>query len=83
MNILNGKDLMRLKEEYAAAVVENMTHQQALAYLRQIIYNDVSVESGEDVAKKIVRTFGEEMYDRMVWDITTTQGGSPKATTPV
>ena len=83
MNILSGKELMRLKEEYAAAVVENMTHQQALAYLRQIIYNDVSVESGEDVAKKIVRTFGDDMYDRMVSDITTTQGGSPKATTPV
>ena len=83
MNILTGRELMRLKEEYAAAVVENMTHQQALAYLRQIIYNDVSVEDGESVAKKVIRTFGEDMYDRMVWDITTTQGGSPKATTPV
>ena len=70
MNILTGRELMRLKEEYAAAVVENMSHQKALAYLRQIIYNDVSVESGEDVARKIIRTFGEDMYDTMVADIT-------------
>ena len=83
MNILTGRELMRLKEEYAAAVVENMTHQEALAYLRQVIYNDVSVEDGEAVAKKVIRNFGENMYDRMVWDITTTQGGSPKTTTPV
>ena len=83
MNILTGKDLMRLKEEYAAAVVENMSHQQALAYLRQIVYNDVSVESGEDVAKKIIRTFGQEMYDAMVSDITTPEVGSTKTPTPV
>lgn len=83
MNILCGKDLMRLKEEYAAAVVENMSHQQALAYLRQIVYNDVSVESGEDVAKKIIRTFGQEMYDAMVADITTPGVGSTKEPTPV
>ena len=74
---------MRLKEEYAAAVVENMSHQQALAYLRQIIYNDVSVEDGEAVAKKVIRTFGEKMYDLMVSEITTTKGGSPEATTSV
>ena len=83
MNILTGKDLMRLKEEYAAAVVENMSHQQALAYLRQIVYNDVSVESGDDVAKKIIRTFGQEMYDAMVADITTPEVGSPKTVTSV
>ena len=84
MTILTGKDLMRLKEEYAAAVVENMSHQQALAYLRQIIYNDVSVEDGEAVARKVRRTFGDDMYDRMVGDILTAKGGSPKATvTPV
>jgi len=83
MNILTGKDLMRLKEEYSAAVVENMSQQQALAYLRQIIYNDVSVESGEDVAKKIIRTFGQDMYDTMVSDITNPNVGSPKSVTPV
>ena len=83
MNILTGKDLSRLKEEYASAVVENMSHQQALAYLRQVVYNDVSVESGEDVAKKIIRTFGQDMYDAMVSDITTHGVGSTKTPTPV
>jgi len=71
MNVLDGKSLMRLREEYAAAVVENMTHREALSYLRQVIYNDVSVVSGDDLANKIIRTFGQEMYDAMVADITT------------
>ena len=70
MNVLDGKSLMRLREEYAAAVVENMTHQQALSYLRQIFYNDVAVISGEDLADKIIRTFGEDMYETMCSDIT-------------
>ena len=83
MKILTGRALMRLKEEYAAAVVENMTHQQALAYLRQIIYNDVSVESGDAVAQKVVRSFGQDFYDDMVADITTRMGGSPEPTTAV
>ena len=61
---------MWLKEEYAEAVVEQMTYKQALAYLRQIIYNDVSVEDGEAVAKKIVRQFGQDFYDELVADIT-------------
>ena len=70
MDILEGRDLMRLRDEYAAAVVENMTQRQAMSYLRQVIYNDVSVVSGEDLANKIVRTFGQDMYDTMVSDIT-------------
>tara|TARA_R100000030_G_scaffold23849_1_gene17242 strand:- start:794 stop:1036 length:243 start_codon:yes stop_codon:yes gene_type:complete len=77
MEVLTGRELMRLKEEYASAVVENMTRQQALSYLQQIIYNDVAVESGEAVAKKVIRAFGEDMYNSMVADITTRTSGSP------
>lgn len=68
MTDLTGRALMRLKEEYAEAVVEQMTYKQALAYLRQIIYNDVSVEDGAAVRKKIVRAFGEKQYEEMASD---------------
>ena len=66
---LKGKDLMRLREEYATAVVENMSQQEARAYLRQIIYNDVAVEDGLELSKKICKVFGDEIYDNMVNDI--------------
>ena len=62
---------MRLKEEYASAVVEKMTQREARAYLRQIIYNDVAVEDGLALSKKICKVFGEDIYDQMVEDITT------------
>ena len=68
---LTGRNLMRLKEEYAAAVVEKMTQREARAYLRQIIYNDVAVEDGLQLSKKICKVFGEDIYDQMVEDITT------------
>ena len=68
---LSGRDLMRLKEEYAAAVVERMSQQEARAYLRQIIYNDVAVADGKELALKIRKVFGEELYDQMITDITT------------
>ena len=68
---LKGKELMRLREEYATAVVEKMSQQEAMAYLKQIIYNDVAVADGVELSKKILRVFGEETYDRMVEDITT------------
>ena len=71
--VLTGRDLMRLKEEYAAAVVERMSAAEARAYLRQIIYNDVAVEDGLQLSKKICKVFGEELYDQMVADITTTK----------
>ena len=70
-DVLSGRDLMRLKEEYAAAVVEKMTQREARAYLRQIIYNDVAVEDGLALSKKICKVFGEKVYDQMVEDITT------------
>ena len=72
MSILQGKELMKLREEYASAVVENMTQSEARAYLRQIIYNDVAVSDGLDLSKRICKVFGEEMYDSMVNDITGT-----------
>ena len=70
-DFLTGRDLMRLKEEYASAVVEKMTQREARAYLRQIIYNDVAVEDGLALSKKICKVFGEDIYDQMVEDITT------------
>ena len=69
--VLTGRDLMRLKEEYASAVVEKMTQAEARAYLRQIFYNDVAVADGLELSKKICKVFGEKVYDAMVEDITT------------
>ena len=67
---LSGRDLMRLREEYASAVVERMSQAEARAYLRQIFYNDVAVEDGLALSKKICKVFGEAIYDQMVEDIT-------------
>ena len=68
--VLSGRDLMKLREEYATAVVEKMTQAEARSYLRQIIYNDVSVADGLELSKKICKVFGEDVYDDMVSDIT-------------
>ena len=69
MSDLTGRDLTRGKEEYTEAVVENMTTSQMRAYLYQIVYNDVSVLSGPDFAKKVRKTFGEDFYDDLVEEI--------------
>ena len=68
MFIMNDRILSRLKDEYAEAVVENMTQRQAFSYLRQVIYNDVSVLGTEDVKRKIVKAFGEDKYNEMLED---------------
>ena len=65
---LNDRILSRLKDEYAEAVVENMTQRQALSYLRQVIYNDVAVLGSEDVKRKIIKAFGEDKYQEMLED---------------
>ena len=65
---MNDRILSRLKDEYAEAVVENMTQRQAFSYLRQVIYNDVSVLGTEDVRAKIVKAFGEDKYNEMLED---------------
>ena len=70
MMTMNDRVLSRLKDEYAEAVVESMTHNQALSYLRQVFYNDVSVLSAEDVKRKIVKAFGEAKYEEMLEDAT-------------
>ena len=75
--ILTGKQLMKLREEYARNVVEHMTRRQMHCYLIQIFYNDVAVTDGEDLKDKIVRQFGQETYDRMVEEITTTTSNKP------
>ena len=69
MRQLDGKELSALKDEYASAVVEKMTQQEARSYLRQIIYNDVAVVDGLDLSKRICKVFGEDVYDSMVDDI--------------
>ncbi len=65
---MNDRILSRLKDEYAEAVVENMTQRQAFSYLRQVIYNDVAVLGSEDVKRKIVKAFGEDKYNEMLED---------------
>ncbi len=69
MSELTGRDLTRGKEEYTEAVVENMTTSQMRSYLYQIIYNDVSVLSGHDFAKKVTKHFGEDFYEDLVTEI--------------
>ena len=69
MTELTGRELTRGKEEYTEAVVENMTTSQMRAYLYQIIYNDVSVLSGADFAKKVTKHFDEDFYDDLVENI--------------
>ena len=68
MIVMNDRVLSKLKDEYAEAVVENMTQRQAFSYLRQVIYNDVAVLSSEDVKRKIVKAFGEDKYEEMLED---------------
>ena len=68
MITMNDRVLSRLKDEYAEAIVENMTQRQAFSYLRQVIYNDVAVLDSEDVKRKIVKAFGEDKYNEMLED---------------
>ena len=68
MIVMNDRVLSKLKDEYAEAIVENMTQRQAFSYLRQVIYNDVSVLGSEDVKRKIVKAFGEDKYQEMLED---------------
>ena len=68
MRTMNDRVLSRLKDEYAEAIVENMTQRQAFSYLRQVIYNDVAVLSSEDVKRKIINAFGEEKFQEMLED---------------
>jgi hypothetical protein len=65
---MNDRILSKLKDEYAEAIVENMTQRQAFSYLRQVIYNDVAVLGSEDVKRKIIKAFGEDKYQEMLED---------------
>ena len=75
--ILTGKQLMKLREEYARNVVEHMSRREMHCYLIQIIYNDVSCAEGEELRDKIVRQFGQDIYERMVEEITTSTSNKP------
>ena len=81
MRTMNDRILSRLKDEYAEAVVENMTQRQAFSYLRQVIYNDVSVLSSEDVKRKIISAFGEEKFEEMLEDASRQTEGRTVPTT--
>lgn len=78
---MNDRILSRLKDEYAEAVVENMTQRQAFSYLRQVIYNDVAVLGTEDVRLKIVKAFGEDKYNEMLEDCVRQTEGKTVPTT--
>ena len=78
---MNDRIPSRLKDEYAEAVVENMTQRQAFSYLRQVIYNDVAVLSSEDVKRKIVKAFGENKYQEMLEDAVRQTEGKTVPTT--
>ncbi len=78
---MNDRILSRLKDEYAEAVVENMTQRQAFSYLRQVIYNDVAVLGTEDVKRKIVKAFGEDKYNEMLEDASRQTEGETVPTT--
>ena len=75
--ILTGKQLMKLREEYARNVVEHMTRREMHCYLIQIIYHTVSHADGEELKKKLIEKFGQEAYDAIVEDITTSTSNKP------
>ena len=77
MTVLTGKQLMKLREEYARNVVEHMTRREMHCYLIQVIYNDVSYADGEELKKKLNEKFGPEAYDAIVEDITTSISNKP------
>ena len=75
--ILTGKQLMQLRQEYARTVVEHMTAREMHCYLIQVIYNDVSYAGGEELRDKLVEKFGQEAYDAIAEDITTSVSNKP------
>ena len=75
--ILTGRQLMKLREEYARNVVEHMTRREMHCYLIQVIYNDVSYADGEELKTKLVEKFGQEAYDAIIEDITTSVSNKP------
>ena len=75
--ILTGKQLMKLREEYARNVVEHMTRREMHCYLIQVIYNEVSYADGEQLRDRLVDKFGQAAYDRMVEEITTSTSNKP------
>ena len=75
--ILTGKQLMKLREEYARNVVEHMTRREMHCYLIQVFYNDVSVADGEELKNKLIERFGEKAYDDIVEEITTSTSNKP------
>ena len=75
--ILTGRQLMQLRQEYARNVVEHMTRREMHCYLIQVIYNDVSYADGEELKTKLVEKFGQEAYDAIIEDITTSVSNKP------
>tara|TARA_B100001559_G_C16291661_1_gene525414 strand:+ start:377 stop:637 length:261 start_codon:yes stop_codon:yes gene_type:complete len=75
--ILTGKQLMKLREEYARNVVEHMSAREMHCYLIQIFYNDIACADGVELKDKLVAKFGQEAYDSMVEEITTSTSNKP------
>ena len=75
--ILTGKQLMKLREEYARNVVEHMTKREMHCYLIQIFYNEIACADGEELKKKLIEKFGVKAYEAIVEDITTSTSNKP------
>ena len=77
--ILTGNDLQRLKSIYSRRVVGGMTDEQCRSYLVGIIFNDCVMDTGEGMEKRILRIFGEDIYNELVEEVT---GTPPKEVSP-
>jgi|ETNmetMinimDraft_19_1059907.scaffolds.fasta_scaffold11943_9 hypothetical protein len=69
---LSERQLNALRSEYSQCVVEYMTHRQALSYLRQIMYNEVSHLTEDELCEKIVKVFDQGKCDQMLSEVTDT-----------
>ena len=77
--ILTGNDLQKLKSIYCRRVVGGMTDEQCRSYLVGIIFNDCVMDTGEGMEKRILRIFGEEIYNELIEEVT---GTPPKKVSP-
>ena len=70
--ILEGEHLQKLKSIYSRRVVGGMNDQQCRSYLVGIMFNDCVMDSGEDLQRRILRVFGEDIYNELVEQVTGT-----------
>lgn len=77
--ILSGDELQKLKSKYCRRVVGGMSDEQCRSYLVGIVFNDCVRDSGEDMEKRILRIFGEDIYNELIEEVT---GTLPKELSP-